>query len=40
MLVFLGIGFGILFVQRDHVVKRDVAWEDRPLSVEPGGVEV
>jgi amino acid transporter len=40
MLVFLGVGAGILWVQRNRVIKRDAAWEDRQFEVEPGGLKV
>jgi amino acid transporter len=39
MLVFLGIGAGILWVQRDRVVARDAAWEDRKFEARPGGIK-
>ena len=39
MLVFLGVGAGILWVQRNRVIKRDAAWEDRQFEVEPGGLK-
>jgi amino acid transporter len=34
MLVFLGIGVGILYVQRKQVVTRDAAWEDTQVATE------
>jgi amino acid transporter len=39
MLVFLAVGFGILYVQRHRVVKRDVAWEDRQFAAQAEGAE-
>jgi len=37
MLVFLAIGFVILYMQRHRVVKRDAAWEDRHFAAEVEG---
>lgn len=34
MLVFLGIGVGILYVQRKQVVTRDAAWDDTQVATE------
>lgn len=39
MLAFLAVGAGILIVQRNRVVKRDAAWEDRQLAAQTEGVE-
>ena len=40
MLVFIAVGFGILYAQRKRVVSRDAAWEDAPLAVEREGGNV
>ena len=37
MLAFLAIGFVILYMQRNRVVTRDAAWEDRHFAAEVGG---
>jgi amino acid transporter len=39
MLGFLAVGFGILVAQRNRVVKRDAAWEDRQFTVQTEGAE-
>ena len=39
MLAFLAVGFGILVVQRNRVVKRDAAWEDRQFAGQAEGAE-
>jgi hypothetical protein len=39
MLAFLAVGFGILVAQRNRVVKRDAAWEDRQFAAQAKGAE-
>jgi hypothetical protein len=39
MLAFLAVGFGILIAQRNRVVKRDAAWEDRQFAAQAEGAE-